>query len=379
MVHRYKYISYREQRDDYLIRLKVDGITVTKNAQTLCEALKIRDELMKQYHLDKKLLLKIHKRKEEQPIPKLSEAFDLFISESVSKAGLAPSTMYKYEEAKRLVNPILGNLRINEIRQDIWQDTFSAIQSERQLSYSYLKANVGRYRRMYEWYIKRGQIQENPVRYIELQKTPQQKRKVFTIGEKNKFLQTARTYDYQFFFMFNLLFESGMRRGELLALQWQDIEFREGFLRVNKSISKGIVNGEYREFCGKTKTAASVRNIPLSNKTSFMLKVFHEQKKPKADDFVFTLKNSWSKYPWVSLSRIDYVFALIRDKAGLDKGLSIHAIRHYVVSKLMMANVDIKTVQELGGWAKASTLLDIYAHSNEAAKRQAMQTALFTR
>lgn len=378
MGHRYKYISYREKRNDYLIRLKVDGIVVTKSASTLQEALTVRSELMKQFHLDKNLLLKIHGREATVPVPKLSEAFDTFLAESVCKEGLTPSTMYKYEEAKRLVNPILGKLRIDEIRQDIWQDTFSALQSQRKLSYNYLKANVGRYRRMYEWYIKRGQVQENPIRYIELQKTPQEKRRVFTAGEKNRFLQTARTYDYQFFFMFNLLFESGMRRGELLALQWQDIEFHEGFLHVNKSISKGIVDGEYKEFCGRTKTAASVRNIPLSNKTSFMLKVFHEQKNPKAEDFVFTLKNSWSKYPWVSLSRIDYVFALIRDMAGLDKRLSIHAIRHYVVSKLMMANVDIKTVQEIGGWAKASTLLDIYAHSNEEAKRQAMRTALFT-
>ena len=375
----YKYISHREQRDDYLIRIKVNGTVVTKCARTIQDAVRIRNDLLKQYGLDKKLFLKVHKQAQALPVPKLAEAFDRYMEEAVNKRGLAPSTIYKYEEAKRLVNHILGKLRIDEIRQDIWQDTFSAIQSHRHLSHNYLKANVGRYRSMYDWYIKKGQLQENPIRNIELTKTPQERRKIFTVSEKNSFLREARLYDYQFFFMFNLLFESGMRRGELLALQWKDIEFGEKRLHVNKSIGKGIVNGEYQEFCGKTKTAASVRSIPLSDRTSFMLRIMYEKTSPKQDDFVFTLKNSWSKYPWVSLSRIDYVFALIRDKAGLDKGLSIHAIRHYVVSKLMMANVDIKTVQELGGWAKASTLLDIYAHSNEAAKRQALQTALFTR
>lgn len=96
----------------------------------------------------------------------------------------------------------------------------------------------------------------------------------------------------------------------------------------------------------------------------------------KPTDFVFT-NTHHIKYDHLSLNSIQRAFRIIADRASLDKCLSIHCIRHYVASKLITAGVDLSTVQAIGGWRSPSVLLSVYAHSNESAKRKALEKTLF--
>ena len=91
------------------------------------------------------------------------------------------------------------------------------------------------------------------------------------------------------------------------------------------------------------------------------------------DDYVFKNVCHKVKYEFLSLNSIERVFTKIRDNAGLDRNLTIHCIRHTVASKLLTAGVDLATVQAIGGWASAKTLLNVYAPSNEQSKEKAME------
>jgi integrase len=71
------------------------------------------------------------------------------------------------------------------------------------------------------------------------------------------------------------------------------------------------------------------------------------------------------------------MFAHIRDAAGLDKKLSLHCLRHTLASALIVSGVDIPTVQRIGGWATPDILLQVYAHSNDDAARNALEKVVF--
>ena len=212
---------------------------------------------------------------------------------------------------------------------------------------------------------------------VTLKKTEKAKRRPFSDNEKNAFLITAKEFGYKWFFLFNMYFLTGCRRAELPALRWQDIDFENECIYINHSIGRGAVKGDYCEYLGETKTKSSVRAIPLPKKTLFVLRMMYNQKKPALSSFVFKQDNINSKYKWLSLSAINEKFSQIRDKAGIDKALSIHCIRHTLASRLILAGVDITTIQAIGGWSSPKVLLEIYAHSNKSAVTKAMKSVIF--
>ena len=205
-----------------------------------------------------------------------------------------------------------------------------------------------------------------------------EKKRAFTKEEKRLFLVTAKVMGYRWYFLFLLYFQTGCRRGELLALQWEDVDFINKRITIDKSIGRGDVHGKRVEYLGDTKTEASNRTIPISMKNMLILQLSYEKMKPCPAEFVFKPKDG-AVYKWVSLSTVNRVFAEIRDRAGLDRNLTLHCIRHTFATELIAAGVDTPTVQKLGGWSTPKTLLGIYAHSNDESARNALEKVMFRR
>lgn len=371
-----KYITYRASRNMYQITIRVNGKIVTKQAKTIEEARHIRAELIRQYKLDENLFLKIHnKAMVINDNLTFGDAWEYYKKNDILKRELTPSTLYKYAQCYALIAPFIKRLKIKDINYEIWQDLFSALQERRNLGYKYINTHKNRVKAMYQYFIKLGVIKQNPLVNVNLKQTRTESKIPFTEKEKVMFLRCAKEYDYRLFFLFNLYFETGCRRGELLALQWQDVDFVRKSIHIRHSISKGFVNGIYTEYFGNTKTEKSKREIPVRDKTLFMLHMFYKQKNPAPTSFVFTASEYChvSKYPFISLSRVTSAFAYIRDISGINEKLTIHSIRHYFTSKLVVVkHVDLKTVQELGGWASSRILLDTYTHSQIDIKRRAL-------
>ena len=71
---------------------------------------------------------------------------------------------------------------------------------------------------------------------------------------------------YRSGYAYILILNTGLRRGELLALQWSDIDFSKKQLNVNKTVTRRMVNGSYIEVIEEPKTKTSIRTIPLNTK-----------------------------------------------------------------------------------------------------------------
>jgi integrase len=305
-----------------------------------------------------------------------SQAWENWLQNDINRRGLTPSSLYKYLQCYRLINPIIGDYRIEDIKAENWQEIFLSIQETRGLSYKYINTNRNRVKAMYTYYMQRGyDIKVNPLIDTRLISTTSERKEVFTDAEKRVFLAEAKKYEYRWYLLFRLYFMTGCRRGELLALRWEDVDFQHQLIHIRHSISKGIVNGEYMEYVGKTKTQRSKRDIPISRKMAFVLRMIHDKTKPSNKSFVFSPSEYCHicKYPFISLSRITEAFALLRDLSGINPKLTIHSIRHYVATRLIEKGVDIATIQEIGGWSSSKVLLDIYAHTSGERKKNAMQ------
>ena len=377
MKTQHKYISYRKDRACYIVSIRYgekNEKRVTKICKTLEQALEQRETLMNLLKLDEFILDSNYHQKKDG-IPTLEEAFSLYVETEV-RPRVALSTYSKYLLCKRTYCHYLGGMRIDTITTELWQNVFSSVQDGKNLSTQYMTDDYRRYRAMYEYFIERNVVKENPLaKNLKLKRTHKNRRRAFTEEEKERFLACADQYNHKLFILFSLYFNRGARRGEILDLQWQDIGFNNKIIHIQRNIERGTVDGKFIEQIGQVKTAGSIRYVPISSEMCDMLKSLYDSSKSPTD-FVFT-PNRNVKYGFISLGTVERAYTKIREMAKLDRCLTIHCIRYYVASKLLTAGVDVATVQNLGGWASPNVLLSVYAHSNIDTTRKALERVIF--
>lgn len=155
-----------------------------------------------------------------------------------------------------------------------------------------------------------------------------------------------------------------MRQGELLALKWDDIDFNQRRLKVQRTIARVPHKGF---LVSETKTAKSRRNLPLTVRAVEALKRHrlrqHENRlaaRPIWEEQGRVFCNHVGRPIEVS-SLIMRSFRPLLKKAGLPM-IRFHDLRHTVASLLLLAGVHPKVVAELLGHSQIGLTLDTYSH-----------------
>lgn len=195
-----------------------------------------------------------------------------------------------------------------------------------------------------------------------------QKREVraLTLEEQDNFIRTLAGHRLGAAFM--LALGTGLRRGELLGLHWEDVDLEEGVLRVKRNIvyvrGKGIV-------VQPPKTEKGNRMVPIPKLVLKMLEGHQERLKKdglyRLDGPVFPSKAGGYIYP----DNFERTFRKLRQKAGLES-VNLHALRHTFATRLLELGEDLKVVQELLGHARIGITADIYTHVTERLKKRAV-------
>lgn len=153
---------------------------------------------------------------------------------------------------------------------------------------------------------------------------------------------------------------SGLRRGELLALTWDNIDFKTSRIYVTNSVcelkDKVIIK--------TTKTDASKRSIIIPN---FMLDILREHRKNFATGRV-VFPNTEDKDKPQAPSNICRVYRKILSFAGVKS--SLHILRHTNITNLITAGTDIKNVKNRAGHTRIEPTMS-YTHPSEEFDRQA--------
>ncbi len=157
---------------------------------------------------------------------------------------------------------------------------------------------------------------------------------------------------------------TGLRIGELLALEWRDIDFSKETLSVTKSCHYGKSPDGKFERCTETpKTVTSHRTIPIPKQLLAILKTI--RKRSESEYVVANGKNN------VSVRSYQRSFALLLRKLKIPhKGF--HALRHTFATRALECGMDVKTLSEILGHKNASITLNRYVHSLMEHKQEMM-------
>ena len=173
--------------------------------------------------------------------------------------------------------------------------------------------------------------------------------------------------------LFTCIALTGVRLGELLALQWKHIDLQSKRLRIEQSLWNGQIVSP--------KTPWSVRPIPLGDFLAQLLE-YHRQISlfTSPDDFVFCRKDGASLNPDVLRKDVLYP-TLDRLNIPRPKGASgFHAFRHSAASLINAETGNLKLTQKFLGHSDVNTTANIYTHTSESMEREAavvLEKAIF--
>lgn len=159
--------------------------------------------------------------------------------------------------------------------------------------------------------------------------------------------------------------DTGMRIGEILGLHWQDIDWQNQTVFVNKTVQRVKQNGHTELTAGVPKTENSMRVIPLTQRLTFLLK---EQSKYAEDAFIFVGKNHLPIDPRTLRYRFDQI-----KKLSQVADLPFHALRHTFATRCLERGVSVTTVSSLLGHSSIKLTLDIYTNSFLSEKQEAIR------
>ena len=203
-------------------------------------------------------------------------------------------------------------------------------------------------------------IYSNPAEACALPKVEHREMKTLPVEQLTSFLREAKeTGVYE---MYYIELATGLRRGELLGLKWQDIDWKSGIIKVRRQVAR--VDGQIVEAPLKTKN--SYRAVTISQQA---IEVLKQQKEKTNDEYVFPSPNGGP----ISPDSVNNMLKRVLARAGIPK-VRFHDLRHTFATIALQNGVDIKTVSGMLGHFSAGFTLDTYAHVTTAAQKEAAQT-----
>ena len=161
----------------------------------------------------------------------------------------------------------------------------------------------------------------------------------------------------------------GLRRGELAALRWQDVDFEHLTITVQRSLVDQVI--------GPTKTEASQRPLPMDSRIATLLERWRSVSRyTQLDDYIFAADSNRAggkrgKQPLWLGKVMQYHIQPTARALGITKRIGWHSLRHALATTLIQNGEDIKVAQELLRHASCRITLDIYAQAVSADKRTA--------
>lgn len=214
--------------------------------------------------------------------------------------------------------------------------------------------------KIFEYAIIEGDIQYNPCSSVQLptglKKTV---RGAASLTDEDKIKETNHAWLFP-----KIAIYTGLRKGEILALKWSDIDFEKEIIYITKSVG----HDNSRPFIKTPKTEAGCRIVPLVKPLKALLK--SQQKQP--DQYIIS---DTGDSP-LTEKRFQTLYRKYKEEVGITA--TAHQLRHSFATVCIEKGVDIKSVSEILGHKQISTTLDIYTEFRTVAlenSRNALNSA----
>lgn len=303
------------------------------------------------------------------------EEWDALYKES----GIVMSTYSKTEGYfKNHILPFFGEKKLAKISVAMCEQF--AIELSKKLKYFHHIVNYAS--DVMEVAITRGDIHSNPFLRARIPKEPPyvQSDNYLEVEDIKNILQVLPDFSFKVQCLLRLLLLTGMRKGELLALTWSDLNFSTKQLCIHSAYSYSKHNNGKN--IGLTKGKIS-RILPLDIKTVDMLKHWKEQQVNElkqlgltrySDDKQIIFNNTVNKHLKANYPN-DYLKEAI-NKAET-KSITVHGLRHTHITHLVEAEAHPKGIKDRAGhFKKADTTDAVYSHATNKVKQNTLQDLL---
>lgn len=361
-----KYKFFERYKDPYTEKLKKVSVTMEKKTPQA----KNQAALLLQEKINKKI-----KTNNAKSVT-FGEIYNLFYRQW--EKTVKESTKHTYLFVDNIIKKEINNdiLLVNIDRRFI-QEKLDKILEEK--SYQTATRVRIRLKNIFEYALNYSYIDNNEVNFTNVPKPPetieeleQKREKFLTMEEIKKLIDSlnSKVYNQKYGDMVLVLALTGMRYGELVALQLKNIDFQ------NKKIEIAGNFDSIHKIKTIPKTKKSIRNIKVSEAALEAIKRqiirLTERFQPLTDDdyiFCFDVWNSPITLP--TFSQIIKKYGAI---AGIEKNLSSHVFRHSHISYLAEAGLPIKSIMDRVGHANAKMTLEIYSHTTKDMEDRLVKT-----
>ncbi len=293
--------------------------------------------------------------------------------EEYAEVNLKKSTLHRMRACVMRVNPAFGHLRLDKITRGQIQafiDDLARngrnVNTGEPLSHKTVVHHLNYLSDIFTYTARLDLISENPCKNIIIPRGGKKEKSIYTVDEVKQLFQLMDEYNppikYKAFV--TLAVYSGFRRGELMGLEWKDVDWENNVISVKRTSNYTSTSGKYTD---TTKTKSSQRSLKLPEMVFSILKeLYDDEQRTKAEigskwvdsDRLFI---SWDGSPMFCGTPY-YWLKKFTAKHGM-RFCDLHAFRHFNATVLINSGIDAATVSSALGHSNVSTTTSIYCHA----------------
>ena len=222
--------------------------------------------------------------------------FEAFAEEwfaEYAKPNLRNTTYERLLQLRKRIYGAIGHLRMDKITPRQIQFFVNSLSKEganertgKPLAPKTIRHNLSLISDIFSYAVKMGVVSYNPCSKVTIPKGEAKEKMIYTIEEVTKFLKLLESEPLKYRVFFNLAVFSGFRRGELLGLEWKDVDFENNLISVRRTSCYTAKQGIYTD---TTKTKRSQRTIKFPASVMELLKKF----KAEQDELAQQVGDKW--------------------------------------------------------------------------------------
>ncbi len=278
------------------------------------------------------------------------------------------STAHGYEGVlAQYLRPRFGKKRLDEIKRDDVKELITDLIGK-ELSRNTIRNALCVIRGLFNYAIEDGLLESNPAarlgRFTRAARTTETKGVALTTKEVQQFLQAAREICPEYYPLFLMAVRAGLRRGELVALQWGDLQFggdadhSDRFILVQHNYVRREYTTTKSKKARRVDLSRELRDVLVQLRDKRLLEAYLKGKNDISDELVFRSPEGTILDPDNLYHRM---FLPVLAKAGIRK-IRLHDLRHTFGSLLLQNGASIVYVKEQMGHSSIQVTVDTYGH-----------------
>ena len=305
--------------------------------------------------------------------------------EDYGKEHLRERTYLRYVELSERTYKAIGHIRLDKLQPHHLLDFYKQLgepgvnqRTGGGLSPKTIKHYHTFISSVMERAVKWGLIQDNPARRIDAPKVDRVPIEHLDDKQAIRFMEIVEEEPIEYRVIFTLLLITGMRRGELLGLEWPDVDFDKGVVHIRRTSQYAAGRGIYTD---TTKTEQSKRPLSVPPELLDLLRQYRAWQNEQRLRLGDAWDAEWTKHPRL-FTKADgrpmhpntpyKELQKLLERNGMPS-VSLHSLRHTNATLLIGKGADVRTVSGRLGHSQASTTLNIYAEFLQSADKAASE------